>query len=83
MVCLSLDSLLDGQQLVYGVLDTFLESMILDTKLLLRLGSVQLEDLVVHVVSRLSLRKSLLELGEGLSNVIDNVLVVESLSQGL
>ena len=83
MGSLSLDSLLNGQQLVHSVLDTLLEAVVLDTKLLLRLGRVQLEDLVIHVVSGLALGKSFLELRESLSDVVDNVLVVESLGNRL
>ena len=80
---LSLDSLLNGQQLVDGVLDTLLETVVVDTELLLRLGSVQLEDLVIHVVSGLALSESFLQLRESLSDVVDNVLVVEGLSNRL
>lgn len=80
---LSFQSLLNSQQLVHGVLDTVLEAMVLDTKLLLRLGGVQLENLVIHVVSGLAFCQSFLELRERLSDVVDNVLVVESLRIGL
>jgi hypothetical protein len=79
IVYLSLDSLLNGQQLVDGVLDTVLEAVVLDTKLLLRLGGVQGEDLAVQVLSRLAFSQTVLDLGEGLSDVVNDALIVEFL----